>query len=102
MNDKPSPPATPTIHVAREASTAPQASGPGTTVKAGLERAGAYVKDAVDKTRESMAGYRQGGIEQVSQNIVAYARSHPKTALLITTGVGLLVGMLLTLGVSKK
>ena len=102
MSDKPSPPPTPTAQVASDASIAPRACGPGTTVKAGLERAGAYVKEAVGKTREKMAGYREGGIEQVSQNIAEYARSQPKTALLITTGVGLVVGMLLTLGVSRK
>jgi ElaB/YqjD/DUF883 family membrane-anchored ribosome-binding protein len=56
-----------------------------------------YVKDAVDKTRERVAGYREGGIEQVSQDIDQYARSQPKTALLVATGVGLVVGMLMSL-----
>jgi ElaB/YqjD/DUF883 family membrane-anchored ribosome-binding protein len=89
---------TPTTQGASETPTTPQASAPGDTATTGLERAGAYVKDAVDKTREKMVGYRDGGIEQVSQDIVEYARSQPKTALLIATGVGLMVGMLLTLG----
>jgi ElaB/YqjD/DUF883 family membrane-anchored ribosome-binding protein len=89
---------TPTIQEAGRPSTAPQADSPGNRVKVGLERAGAYVKDAVDKTREKVAGYRDGGIEQASQDIVEYARSQPKTALLIASGVGLVVGMLLTLG----
>jgi ElaB/YqjD/DUF883 family membrane-anchored ribosome-binding protein len=99
MSDKPWSQATPTTQEAGDASTGPQAEdAPGKTVKAGLERAGVFVKDAVDKTREKMAGYREGGIEQVSQDIVEYARSQPMTALLIATGVGLFVGMLLTLG----
>lgn len=87
-----------TTQVTGEASTAPPAAPPGKIVAGGRERASAYVKDAVDKTREKMASYRDGGIEQVSQDIVEYARSQPKTALLIATGVGLIVGMLLTLG----
>ncbi len=98
MSDKPWSQATPTTQEAGDASTGPQADAPVKKVKAGLERAGVYVKGAVDKTREKMAGYREGGIEQVSQDIVEYARSQPMTALLIATGVGLFVGMLLTLG----
>lgn len=98
MGDKQWPQATPTIQEARDASPGPQAGAPGETVRAGLERAGVYVKDAVDKTREKMAGYREGGIEQVSQDIIEYVRSQPMTALLIATGVGLFAGMLLTLG----
>jgi ElaB/YqjD/DUF883 family membrane-anchored ribosome-binding protein len=85
---------TPTIQEAGRTSTAPQADSPGNRVKV-LERAGAYVKDAVDKTREKVAGYRDAGIEQASQDIVEYARSQPKTALLVASGVGLVVGMLL-------
>lgn len=98
MSDRPWPQATPTLQEAGDASTGPQAGVPGNTVRAGLERAGVYVKDAVDKTREKMAGYREAGIEQVSQDIVEYVRSQPMTALLIATGVGLFAGMLLTLG----
>jgi len=45
-----------------------------------------------------MAAYGDGGIEQVSQDIVRYTQSQPMTALLIATGVGLVVGMLLILG----
>ena len=96
--------AAPTAQVTGEASTAPPAAPPGKIVAgwseraSAYDRASAYVKDALDKTREKMAGYRDGGIEQVSQDVVEYARSQPKTALLIATGVGLIVGMLLTLG----
>jgi ElaB/YqjD/DUF883 family membrane-anchored ribosome-binding protein len=98
MSDKPWSQATPTTQEAGDVSTGPQADAPDKTVKAGLERAGVYVKDAVDKTREKMAGYREGGIEQVSHDIVEYARSQPMTAVLIAASVGLFVGMLLTLG----
>ena len=97
--------AAPTAQVTGEASTAPPPAAPPGKIVAGRSerarayvRASAYVKDAVDKTREKMAGYRDGGIEQVSQDIVEYARSQPKTALLIATGVGLMIGLLLTLG----
>ena len=88
----------PTAEEAGRTSTAPQAAAPRNTVKVGLERAGAYVKDAFDKTQEKVASYRESGIEQASQDIVAYARRQPKTALLIASGIGLVVGMLLALG----
>jgi hypothetical protein len=52
----------------------------------------AIKKDAVDKTREKMAAYRDGGMEQVSQDIVGYTQSQPMTALLIATGVGVALG----------
>jgi len=81
----------PTTQEAGEASISPPAGVPGKSVKAGFERAGAYVKD-------KMAACRDGGIEQVSQDIVGYTQSQPTTALLIATGVGLVVGMLLILG----
>jgi ElaB/YqjD/DUF883 family membrane-anchored ribosome-binding protein len=70
----------------------------GETVKAGLDRAGALAKDAADKTRDTLADYLDGGVEQLSEDIVKYVRSQPTTALLIATGVGLLVGMLVVLG----
>ena len=90
--------AMPTAQDAGRTSTPPQAGAPRNAVKVGLERTGAYVKDAFDKTQDKVASYREGGIKQASQDIVAYARSQPKTALLIASGVGLVVGMLLTLG----
>lgn len=65
------------------------------TVKTGFERAGAVVKDVADKTREKLASYRAGGLDQVSDEVAEYARRQPVTALLIATGVGLLVGMML-------
>ena len=79
-------------------SSTPQGAGLGETVKAGFDRAGARVKDAADKTRSTLAGYCEGGLEHVSEDIVKYVRSQPMTALLIATGVGVLVGMLLVLG----
>ena len=39
-----------------------------------------------------MAAYREGGMEQVSQDIVGYTQSQPMTALLIATGVGVAPG----------
>ena len=102
LSDTPWSQAPPTTQGAGDASTASQASALGKTVKAGLEQAGVYVKDAVDKTREKMAGYREGGIEQVSQDVVEYAQSQPMTVLLLALGAGLVAGMLLTLGVSRK
>lgn len=75
-----------------------QGTSEDSTVKAGLESAGAVVKDAVGKARERLAGYREGGLDRVSQDIVGYTRSRPVNALLIATGVGLFVGMLLRRG----
>jgi ElaB/YqjD/DUF883 family membrane-anchored ribosome-binding protein len=76
----------------------PQGAALGETVKAEVDRAGALVKDAADKTRDTLAAYRNGGAEQLSEDIVEYVRSRPMTALLIATGVGVFVGMLLVLG----
>ena len=66
--------------------------------QAGFERAGTIVKDVADKAREKLASYREGGLDQVSEDIVDYARRQPVTAILIAAGVGLLVGMLLRPG----
>jgi len=49
LSDKPSSQATPTTQEAGDASSAPPAGAPGKTVKVGLERAGVYVKYAVEK-----------------------------------------------------
>jgi ElaB/YqjD/DUF883 family membrane-anchored ribosome-binding protein len=76
----------------------PQGAALGETVKAGLDRAGGLVKDAADKTRDALAGYRDGGVEQIAEDIAEYVRRQPMTALLIATGVGVFVGMLLVLG----
>jgi ElaB/YqjD/DUF883 family membrane-anchored ribosome-binding protein len=68
------------------------------SVRAGFERAGAAVKDVTAKAREKLAGYREGGLDQVSEDVVDYARRQPVTAILISAGVGLLIGMLLRPG----
>lgn len=77
--------------------TTPQGAALGETVQAGLDRAAALAKDAADKTRDTLAGYCEGGVEQLSEDIVEFVRSRPMTALLIATGVGIFVGMLLVL-----
>jgi ElaB/YqjD/DUF883 family membrane-anchored ribosome-binding protein len=82
----------------QEAMPTPRGAALGETVKAGVDRAGSLVKDAADKTRNTLADYLDGGVEQLSEDIVKYVRSQPMTALLIATGVGLVVGMLLVLG----
>ena len=64
-------------------------------VQAGFQRAGAIVKDVAERARDTVASYREGGVGQVSDDILEYARRQPVTALLIATGVGLLVGMIL-------
>ena len=78
--------------------TAPQGAALGETVKAGLYRAGAVAKDAADKTRETFAGYREGGVEQAFGNLAVCVRSQPISALLVATGVGLFLGVLLGRG----
>jgi ElaB/YqjD/DUF883 family membrane-anchored ribosome-binding protein len=78
--------------------TATQGAALGETVQAGLDRAAALAKDTADKTRDTLAGYRDGGVEQLSEDIVEFVRSQPMTALLIATGVGVFLGMLLAHG----
>jgi hypothetical protein len=63
----------------------------------GMGRAGDLVKDAADKTIEALAGYRGGGVEHLSEDLVEYVRNQPMTALLLATGVGIFVGMVLVL-----
>jgi ElaB/YqjD/DUF883 family membrane-anchored ribosome-binding protein len=70
----------------------------GRAVETGVERAGVLVKDAVDKTREKVAEYRDKGFEQVSKDVAEYTRSQPVPALLIAAGIGLVLGMLFGVG----
>ena len=86
-----------------EAATGP-AVAVGKAIETGFERAGVLIKDAVDKTREAVektrekvTDYRDRGLAEVSQEVVEYTRNQPGTALLIATGVGMLLGMLLAL-----
>ena len=84
--------------VAGQSSTKGQAGAVGKAIDTGLEQASVFVKDAVDKTREKIAEYRDRGMDQLPQEVVEYARSQPATALLIATGVGMVLGMLLARG----
>lgn len=58
-------------------------------MRAGFERAGAVVKDVAERALDTVASYREGGVGQVSDDILEYARRQPVPAL------GLLVGMIL-------
>jgi ElaB/YqjD/DUF883 family membrane-anchored ribosome-binding protein len=69
-----------------------EAGALGKSVKTNVEQVGAYVKEKV------MTAYSDGGIEQVSQDIAEYTREQPLMALLIASGVGFVVGVLLTSG----
>ena len=53
------------------------------------------MKDVAERARDTVASYREGGVAQVSDDVLEYVRRQPVTALLIATGVGLLVGMIL-------
>jgi len=74
-----------------------QAGTVGQAIETELERAGGFVKAAIDKTREKVAEYREGGMEKVTQEVTEYTRSQPVPALLVAAGVGMVLGMLLTL-----
>lgn len=78
--------------------TAPQGAALGETVKAGVDRAGALAKDAAEKTRDTLAGYREGGVEQALGDLAECVRTQPLSALLVATGVGLFLGVLLGRG----
>jgi ElaB/YqjD/DUF883 family membrane-anchored ribosome-binding protein len=94
IGDEPQARAMPTVQ-----ESSPTGAALGETVKVGFDRAGALVKDAADKTRDTLAGYREGEVfAQVLDDIAEIVRRQPLTALLVATGVGLLVGMLLTKG----
>jgi ElaB/YqjD/DUF883 family membrane-anchored ribosome-binding protein len=79
--------------------SSPTGAALGETLKVGFDRAGALVKDAADKTRDTLAGYRDGEVlARVLDDIAEFVRRQPMTALLIATGVGVFVGMLLAQG----
>ena len=54
-------------------------------------------RDAADRAIEALAGYRGGGVEHLSEDLVEYVRNQPMTALLLATGVGIFVGMVTVL-----
>jgi ElaB/YqjD/DUF883 family membrane-anchored ribosome-binding protein len=80
----------------------PQGAALGETVKAGLDRAGALAKDAADKTRDTLAGYREGGVEQAMGDLAEYVGSQPITALLVAAGVGFFLGVMVGRGHSRN
>jgi ElaB/YqjD/DUF883 family membrane-anchored ribosome-binding protein len=62
-----------------------------------------YVQDAIQQTREhiedtvqqagdKMTDYCEGRLEKVKQDLAAYTREQPMTALLIAAGAGLVLG----------
>ena len=74
-----------------------QGAALGEAVKAGVDRTDDLIQGTADKALEALASYRDGGVEEIAEDIVEYVRSQPMTALLIATGVGVFVGMLLVL-----
>ena len=87
---------------AEGAETTAQGAALGETVKVGFDRAGARVKDAADKTRDTLAGYREGGVEQALGDLAEYVGSQPITALLVAAGVGFFLGVLVGRGHSRN
>lgn len=73
---------------------ATEARGLVQAAREGLDQAGSYAQDAIDKTREKIAEYGDAGFEQVKNDVIKYTREQPMTALLVAVGAGLLVGML--------
>lgn len=96
-SDRPWSQATPSPRPAADPSSTGQAGTVGQAIETEFERSGGFVKDAVDKTREKVAEYRERGMEKVTQEVTEYTRSQPIPALLIAAGVGMVLGMLLTL-----
>lgn len=68
------------------------------TAREGVEKAGEYLNDTMSKTQQVVARYTDGGVDKVKQDVVEYTRQQPVTALLIATGAGLLLGMLMAAG----
>ena len=60
-----------------------------------VSKTGEYINDTMTKTQQTVARYRDGGMDQVKQDVVEYTREQPVTALMIATGAGLLLGMLM-------
>lgn len=81
-----------------ERSVADQARGVVQSAREGLGQAGEYLNDTVQKTQQAVNRYRDGGVDQMKQDVVEYTRQQPMTALMIATGAGLLLGMLMAVG----
>ena len=71
------------------------------TAREGLEQAGEYINDTMARTQEAVHRYRQGGVEQVKQDVVGYTRDQPMTALMVASAVGVVLGMLMAMGRSR-
>ena len=68
----------------------------------GLGQAGEYLNETMDKTldktQQVVNRYKDGGVDQMKQDVVEYTRQQPMTALLIASAAGLLLGMLMAAG----
>ena len=64
----------------------------------GLEQAGEYINDTMDRTQQVVNRYKDGGVDQVKQDVVDYTRQQPMTALLIAAAAGLMLGMVMAAG----
>ncbi len=71
------------------------------TAREGMEQAGEYINETMAKTQEAVNRYREGGVEQVKQDVVGYTREQPMTALIVASAVGIVVGMLMAMGRSR-
>ena len=81
-----------------ERSMTDQAREVAQSARHGLEQAGEYLNETVSKTQEMVTRYTDGGVDRVKEDVVEYTRKQPMTALLIATGAGLLLGMLMSVG----
>jgi hypothetical protein len=86
-----------TAQVAGDAPTAPPAGAPGKRAQAGLN--GPAITASTLSTRPARRWLSTAKVDRAGlPGIVEYVRSQPMTALLIAAGVGLGIGLLLTLG----
>ena len=81
-----------------ERSMTDQARDVAQSARQGLEQASEYINDTVSKTQEIVTRYTDGGVERVKEDVAEYTRKQPMTALLIATGAGLVLGMLMAAG----
>ena len=63
-----------------------------------VEEARGYLQSAVDQAHDKMTEYREHGWGRVQGDVIAYARSHPRSALGTAVGIGLLLGWLSSKG----
>ena len=71
------------------------------SAREGMEHAGEYINETMAKTQEAVNRYREGGVEQVKQDVVGYTREQPMTALIVASAVGVVLGMLMAMGRSR-